>query len=188
MYSIRSQDSTERPGWILGCNESHWTMHVVTTVAGEDSSRRASGEPGVLFPWFDPDLQPEEAFQQLTGTDTGRNVTPRNHQAVIAFTTRTSTGQFRMEFTAEGIPVLVRSPGESGFRFWGDVSRASRPIRSGEEPMNWPACSAAQQRPSEREPQPCWFDSGNAQGDSGCLRLLEWLTDTSEFKTAGCSF
>lgn len=188
MLSIRAPDSRETPGWILWCNEANWTMHVVTQIADAQSSRRASGVVDAVFPWFDPTLQPEEAFRRFTGSDSLRSVEPRNHQAVLALTTRTLAGQFRMEFTEEGIPIVARSPGETGYRFVGDISRSDRPVRSNEEPMGWPPCSVEVQRSSTIGPHRCWVDSGVAPGASGCLRSLESLTDTSEFKHASCSF
>lgn len=187
MLTAEPGDFEERPGWILWCNESHWTMHVATSIAGETDSRNVRGDGQPPFPWFDPSLTPDEAWRALTGSDEKNMREPRNPLADTAFTIRTDLGQYRMEFSEEGIPVLVRVPGESGFRFSGRLIRAESLIWDDADVVDWPACSIPGQGGFINEPQPCWLDGGSARPGGRCYVTFGELTNTSGFQTLGCS-
>jgi hypothetical protein len=186
---IHNEHGAQQQGWILWCHESHWTMHVAGEFAGETASRQTRGKSAEVFPWFSPDLTPQEAWQQLTGTPELREVAPRHDLAEVAFTMGADDGRYRMEFTAEGIPVLVRVPGADGFRFRADeVSFADRPLRSDDDIMNWPSCSHFDG--SSDDGPPCWYDSGNARPleEGSCHNSLRDLTPVpgkTYFQTLG---
>ncbi len=183
LSGIRNEQGAERQGWILWCHETHWTMHVAGEFAGETASRQARGTPAEVFPWFSPSLTPHEAWQRLTGSPEMRQVEPRHDLAAVAFTRRSDAGPYRMEFTPEGIPVVVRVPGTGGFRFRADVvSFAGRPMRSDDEIMNWPACAVPRDGDSVNEPRPCWRESGSADY---CAKTLNELT--SQYSDLGCA-
>ncbi|NND01205.1 MAG: hypothetical protein HKN91_00320 [Acidimicrobiia bacterium] len=178
MLSSELRVGQQAPGWILWCKETHWTIHVATKLAGETQSREVRGEGEPPFPWFSPSLSPDEAWRTLTGTHEKNVRQPRNSQAVTAYTIRTELGQFRMEFSREGIPVLVRVPGDDGYRFSGHLDRAASQVGSDADFLNWPACGDPGYAPQ------CWTDEGGVR--PGCLRFGR-LTDNRENNyLAGC--
>ena len=184
LMESRKADTSE--GWILWCSEDHWRMHVAGAIAGETTSRSAEDGPDPPFPWFTPHLTPEQAWNELTNSLPGEAASPRHDQAVVAFVAKTDKGKFRMEFSAEGIPVRVVVPGDGGFRLWAfRLDLAGRPMWSDESPLNWPACHLPAANGVIVEPQPCWTTFGSTRPDGHCFDNLNRLT--SDFKTTGCS-
>ena len=180
----RNADTSE--GWILWCSEEHWRMHVAGEIAGETESRAAEDGASTPFAWFTPNLSPEEAWNELTSSQTSRVIDPKHPAASFGYVADTDDGKFRMEFSPEGIPVRVVVPGAGGFRLWAfQLDSAGRPMWSDEDPLNWPACHLPSENGSIVEPQPCWTSFGSTRPDGRCFDNLNRLT--SEFKTLGCS-
>lgn len=173
------------PGWILWCNESHWTMHVASEIAGETGSASTRGEPNDVFPWFSPTLTPDEAWEALTGQSERRTVQPRNGRATLAYVARVAEGQLRMEFNEHGIPVRVRMPGDNGWFLDVHLSFSGRSLWSDDDVMNWPACSQPGQGGFLNEPQPCWNNSGVTRPDGACFQDLAKVTGLD--LTLGCA-
>ncbi len=186
LSDISTEQGDEYQGWILWCHETHWTMHVAGEVAGETSSRQARGKPAEVFPWFKPSLTPQEAWQELTGSAPMREVKPRNDFAEIAYAGRGNDGYYRMEFTSQGIPVLVKATGSGGFLLRADdVSFADRPMRSNDELLNSPACYLPGVNGFINEPRPCWYESGSLRLENECFVSL--YKATTAFPDLGCA-
>lgn len=183
-YAATKRD--EPSARIMWCLPTSWRVLADTGAATLPAADRGPARGSSIFGWFDPDLTPHEAWEEIAPGIDPIPVNPGHGLASSAFKAVLDSGTMRMEFSQEGIPVRVRTPGPDGVRFWAtSLDRANLPIMSDDALLHHPLChSEGDAGVDAITNAPCWSLYGRLLGE----RCAKTFSDhTSTFVTASCS-
>lgn len=182
-------------GLLVWCNAANWEIRAIGDL--EPEWLAAPGNGADVFDWFSPVLDKDQAWTRGTRLapelferpvrPVGQSGTqPTNPLASSALLHITSLGrEFRMEFSEEGIPVVLSTPGVEGVRFWATrLDRAWRVLMSDDDVFQIPICDSDGAR-SEQDPALCRNSLGRLEAGTGCE--LSFATAAAGARRAVCS-
>lgn len=178
VMTFAATEHGEPIGLIEWCGQGDWAIRSLADADDQAiTERAASATDSVLFSWFAESLAPEEAWTRADQR-TPTVDQPRHPEAAVAFSAETNLGSLRMEFSADGIPLVhQRSGGED--QLWSvRLDRVDRPLRADDEIFGRPLCSEPLPPGQRRRTTTCWNELGRLIDRSGCLNRFDSLIDT----------